>query len=46
MSILAMSVGGHTRAGLEDNPSCRPAELTTRNADLIERRVRIAREIG
>ena len=46
MSSLAMHVGGHARAGFEDNPYYRPGELATSNAQLIERLVRIAREIG
>jgi 3-keto-5-aminohexanoate cleavage enzyme len=46
MSSLAMHVGGHGRAGFEDNPYYRPGELATSNAQLIERLVRIAREIG
>ena len=46
MSALAMGMGGHARAGFEDNPYYRPGELATSNAQLIERLVRIAREIG
>jgi len=46
MSSLAMHVGGHARAGFEDNPYYHPGELATSNAQLIERLVRIAREIG
>jgi 3-keto-5-aminohexanoate cleavage enzyme len=46
MSVLSMSVGGHVRAGFEDNPYYRPGELATSNAQLIERLVRIARELG
>jgi 3-keto-5-aminohexanoate cleavage enzyme len=46
MSSLAMHVGGHARAGFEDNPYYRPGDLATSNAQLIERLVRIAREIG
>ena len=46
MSSLAMHVGGHARAGFEDNATYRPGELATSNAQLIERLVRIAREIG
>jgi 3-keto-5-aminohexanoate cleavage enzyme len=45
-SVLAMSMGGHARAGFEDNPYYRPGEVATSNAQLIERLVRIAREIG
>jgi 3-keto-5-aminohexanoate cleavage enzyme len=46
MSSLAMLLGGHARAGFEDNAYYRPGELATSNAQLIERLVRIAREIG
>ena len=46
MSALAMNMGGHVRAGFEDNPYYRPGELATSNAQLIERLVRLAREIG
>lgn len=46
MSALAMNMGGHIRAGFEDNPYYRPGELATGNAQLIERLVRLAREIG
>jgi 3-keto-5-aminohexanoate cleavage enzyme len=46
MSGLAMNMGGHARAGFEDNPYYRPGELATSNAHLVERVVRIAREIG
>lgn len=46
MSLLAMNMGGHVRAGFEDNPYYRPGELATSNAQLIERLVRFAREIG
>ena len=46
MSFLAMGMGGHARAGFEDNPCYRPGELATSNAQLIERLVRIARDLG
>jgi len=46
MSALAMNMGGHIRAGFEDNPFYRPGELAPSNAYLIERLVRIAREVG
>ena len=46
MAALAMNMGGHVRAGFEDNPYYRPGELATSNAQLIERLVRLAREIG
>ena len=46
MSVLAMNMGGHVRAGFEDNAFYRPGERATSNAQLIERLVRIAREVG
>jgi 3-keto-5-aminohexanoate cleavage enzyme len=46
MSALAMNMGGHVRAGFEDNAFYRPGERATSNAQLIERLVRMAREIG
>jgi len=46
MSTLAMNMGGHVRAGFEDNPYYRPGELATSNAQLIERLARLAREMG
>jgi 3-keto-5-aminohexanoate cleavage enzyme len=46
MSVLAMASGGHARAGYEDNAFYRPGERATSNAQLIERLVRIGRELG
>jgi len=46
MSVLAMARGGHVRAGFEDNPYYRPGQLATSNAQLIERLVHIAQEVG
>lgn len=46
MSALAMNMGGHVRAGFEDNPYYRPGQRAASNAQLIERLVRLAREIG
>ncbi len=45
-STMSMTMGGHARAGFEDNPYYRPGEPATSNAQLIERLVRIARELG
>jgi 3-keto-5-aminohexanoate cleavage enzyme len=45
-STMAMTMGGHARAGFEDNPYYRPGEPAKSNAQLIERLVRIARELG
>lgn len=46
MAVLAMGMGGHVRAGFEDNPYYRPGERATSNAQLIERLVRLAHELG
>jgi 3-keto-5-aminohexanoate cleavage enzyme len=46
LSVLAMNMGGHVRAGFEDNPYYRPGELAGSNAQLVERLVRLARELG
>ncbi len=46
ISTLAMNLGGHVRAGFEDNPYYRRGNLAKSNAQLIERLVRIAGELG
>ncbi len=46
LAAMGMSMGGNARAGFEDNPYYRPGEVASSNAQLIERIVRIAREIG
>ena len=46
MSVLAVAMGGHARAGFEDNAYYRPGDPADSNAQLIERLVRIAHEIG
>ena len=46
LSVLSMAMGGHARAGFEDNPAYRPGELAASNAQLIERVVRLGRELG
>jgi uncharacterized protein (DUF849 family) len=38
--------GGHVRVGMEDNPFVRPGEYARSSAELIEKMVRIARELG
>jgi 3-keto-5-aminohexanoate cleavage enzyme len=45
-SAMAILMGGHARAGFEDNLSYRPGEPATSNAQLVERLVRLALEIG
>lgn len=42
----AIILGGHVRVGMEDNPFVRPGEYARSNAELVERVVRLAREIG
>jgi len=44
--LWAIALGGHARAGYEDNIFYRPGERATSNAALIDRIVRIAREAG
>jgi 3-keto-5-aminohexanoate cleavage enzyme len=42
----AISAGGHIRVGMEDNPFITPGEYAKSNAELVEKCVRIARDIG
>ncbi|MBX7169054.1 MAG: 3-keto-5-aminohexanoate cleavage protein [Pirellulales bacterium] len=46
--ILATAIilGGHVRVGMEDNPFLAPGEYARSNAELVEKIVRIARELG
>jgi len=46
ITTVGMLLGGHVRVGLEDNIYYRKGELATSNAQLVERTVRIARELG
>ena len=46
MAMMAMPIGGHVRVGLEDNIYYRRGELATSNAQLVERVVRLAGELG
>lgn len=46
LSIMNMIMGGHARAGFEDSPFYLPGQLAKSNAQLIDRIVRIGREIG
>jgi 3-keto-5-aminohexanoate cleavage enzyme len=46
MAMLALAMGGHVRVGLEDNLLYRRGELATGNAQLVERAVRLAGELG
>jgi 3-keto-5-aminohexanoate cleavage enzyme len=46
MAMLALAMGGHVRVGLEDAIFYRKGELATGNAQLVERAVRLAGELG
>lgn len=46
VAIHAMLLGGHVRVGFEDNIYYKQGELAKSNAQLVERVVRIAKEIG
>lgn len=43
---MAILLGGHVRVGMEDNPYLAPGEYATSNAQLVEKIVRISRELG
>ena len=42
----AIKLGGHIRIGMEDNPFIAPGEYARSNADLVDKIVRIARDLG
>lgn len=46
LTSLGMLLGGHCRVGLEDNVYYKKGTLAESNAQLVERTVRIARELG
>jgi 3-keto-5-aminohexanoate cleavage enzyme len=46
MSAMAMVMGGHVRVGLEDNLFYRRGELAKSNAQLVERAVRMGRDLN
>jgi 3-keto-5-aminohexanoate cleavage enzyme len=46
LGLTAMAMGGHVRTGLEDNIFYHKGQLAESNAQLVERLVRIAGEIG
>ncbi len=46
MAALAIAMGGHARVGLEDNIYYAKGELATSNAQLVERVVRLAADLG
>ena len=45
LSAHAIAMGGHVRVGIEDNIYYRKGELAKSNAELVERVVRIAKEL-
>jgi 3-keto-5-aminohexanoate cleavage enzyme len=46
MTTLAILLGGHVRVGLEDNVYYKRGELAKNNAQLVERTVRLCRELN
>jgi len=46
MAMIAMTMGGHVRVGLEDNLYYSRGVLAKTNAELVERIVRISKEFG
>lgn len=46
LAVHAVAMGGHVRVGLEDNIYYAKGQLTTSNAELVARIVRIAKELG
>jgi 3-keto-5-aminohexanoate cleavage enzyme len=46
LHALAISEGGHVRTGWEDNPDLHPGRPARSNAELVERIVRLARDLG
>ena len=45
-TMMAMAMGGNVRTGLEDTVYYRKGELAKSNAQLVERMVRLAHEVG
>jgi 3-keto-5-aminohexanoate cleavage enzyme len=46
LTTTSVLLGGHVRVGLEDNAYYRAGEPAESNAQLVERAVRIAEELG
>jgi len=46
LAALAIIMGGHVRVGFEDNIFINKGVLAKSNAELVEKVVRIARELG
>ena len=43
---MAILLGGHVRVGMEDNPFLSPGQYAKSNAQLVEKIVRLSRELG
>ena len=43
---VAIILGGHVRVGMEDNPFLQDGEYARSNAELVDKIVRISRELG
>ena len=46
VAVQALVMGGNVRVGMEDTAYFRKGELARSNAQLVERVVRLARELG
>ncbi|BEQ15899.1 3-keto-5-aminohexanoate cleavage protein [Desulfoferula mesophila] len=46
MAAMSMIMGGHVRVGFEDNLYLSPGVMAKSNAELVEKAVRMARELG
>jgi 3-keto-5-aminohexanoate cleavage enzyme len=46
MNVMAILLGGHVRVGMEDNIYLKRGQLLKRNAEAVERIVRIARDMN
>ena len=46
LAVMSLVAGGHARVGLEDNIYYAKGELAQSNAQLVERVVRVAKELG
>jgi 3-keto-5-aminohexanoate cleavage enzyme len=46
VALMALGAGGHVRTGLEDNVYMRAGEYAVSNAELVQRIVGLAREVG
>ena len=46
MTVLAIILGGHVRVGMEDNVYLKRGQLLKSNAEMVERIVRIAKDLN